>query len=973
MHEVHNVAQQSQKGRCTNDTWDPVFTSSVDQVVDDGACPGDAARSVAGGDDEALGGANDLSETCQLPHILVVPDLLENHSRIEAFISQADQVCCSSSETPAGSSRSSPITSDPSTVTETDTTRSDEITSSSTLFPDGAASVSSDSPSGSGVPLSGIGAPSSFGLLGNHQPGGPKHGVAMLSVVSLNLAGAAVLASSNMVGVRAFVTGVNTLITNHRATCVALQDLYLVNSDTSWLYKTLRSEFAQIGYRFMLSSFTRQDQLDPKMKTRGRGVALVVPSSYLVQNSIEFDDSGYWISCLMKCGTATTVRVVSAYSPGHDTFTNRGIRIALNKILTGLVNRPEPVVVCSDSNSVIDERMDTMLGSYKNPKSALATHLIERCGLIDSFRLALPTSRLFSRVRQQLVSGKIHVSGSRIDHIMVSPSLLDGRALSCRIDGQFNVLQSDHFAIVCSLDFAADGFERYERSLIDMPTAPAWSRYISDCQLADEQREREGDLYDEKKHPAYKLKGEMEKQNSDWQKLITEMDIIHSECLGTPTRSTRSRLDVVGEKIMSLIAGAGTAAKLKPTPKKLGRDMEVDWGLEDEDEEESARRKEPPEVKTSFEEVHDVRRSIQSGMLKLKRILTNLDRLGAVLHTMGPDSSVDTELEPLPPPPLHRSFEYTDRFDPPSDNSVLVFGSNTEGRHGKGAALLARSRYGAQQGIATGRTGMSYAVMCKDLSLGTRSVDLLVIKKQFDALWEYIHCHPNVVFYMAPIACVNGGYTVNEVAACLPYGQIPRNLVLNSQFLEFISANRNSQDLEIGPDPLPPRAQLQQQITGLIALYSTKKEEICSLVSGLKETVATCREASESSHCASRKGQSYTDSILLPWVKKLEEYTELIDGDKIPDLHPVGHSDVKTCLFQFQAEEKLAATDLSTDHPDSGTHLVFNWLLTLSLPVFRICFIFFLLIPMMKWCFQTYFDDQVNPLMLIPPSILPMF
>ena len=76
-------------------------------------------------------------------------------------------------------------------------------------------------------------------------------------------------------------------------------------------------------------------------------------------------------------------------------------------------------------------------------------------------------------------------------------------------------------------------------------------------------------------------------------------------------------------------------------------------------------------------------------------------------------------------------------------------------------------------------------------------------------------------------------------------------------------------------------------------------------------------------------------------MKKLEEYTELIDGDKIPDLHPVGHSDVKTCLFQFQAEEKLAATDLSTDHPDSGTHLVFNWLLTLTHPVVRLCFLSF--------------------------------
>ena len=929
LHEIHNVALEThrtcgkvaQEAHHTSGIVDSAVLSSVDQAVDGGACPGEAARSVAGGDREGMMGSIDRTEAAQIPHILVVPELLERHSHIEAFITQSDQVWCSSAEAPDNSCRPSPSTSDSCAVTEADATGSGGLSASITPDQGETATASCEIISESGDPFSATGAPSSFGLLGNHHSSEPNDGTAMLNVVSLNLAGAALLSSSNMVGVKAFVTGVNTLITNHKATCVALQDLYIANNDASWLYKTLRSEFAQIGYRFMLSSFSRHEQLDPKMKTRGRGVALVLPNSYLVQNSIELDDSGYWISCLMKCGAATTVRVVSAYSPGNDTFTNRGIRIQLNKVLTGLVERPEPIVVCSDSNSVIDEKMDTMAGSYKNPKSALVTHLVEKCGLIDSFRLALPKSRLYSRVRQQLVSGKIHVSGSRIDHIMVSPRLLEGRALDCRIDGQFSVLQSDHFAIVCSLDFGADGFEQYRRNPIDMPTAPAWSRYINSCLSADEQREREGVLYDEKKHPSFKLMGEMDKQSSDWNKLISELDIIHSECLGTPTRSTRSKLDVIGEKIMSLIAGAGTAAKLQPSPKHLGRKMEVDEGLEDE--EESTHQSKPAQVKESFEAVHEVRREIQSVMLKMKRILTNLDRLGTVLHTMGPDSSVDAIPEPLPPPPSNRSFEYSNQFGPPSDDSVLVFGSNTEGRHGKGAALLARSHYGAQLGVSTGRTGMSYAVMCKDLSLGTRSVDLLVIKKQFDDLWEYMHSNPQLDFYMAPIACANGGYTVDEVAACLPYGPIPRNLILNCQFMEFITNNRQERDLETGPAPPPPRAQLQRQIQELIALYSSKKKTLKTHISGLQEIVSTCREASESSQCASRKGQSYTDSILLPWVKTLEEYTKLVDGYDIPDLHPLGHSDVKTCLFQFQAEEKLASAGQEADPLESGTPLTF--------------------------------------------------
>ena len=116
---------------------------------------------------------------------------------------------------------------------------------------------------------------------------------------------------------------------------------------------------------------------------------------------------------------------------------------------------------------------------------------------------------------------------------------------------------------------------------------------------------------------------------------------------------------------------------------------------------------------------------------------------------------------------------------------------------------------------------------------------------------------------------------------------------------------------------------MQRQIQELIALYSSKKKTLRTHIVGLQKIVSTCREASESSHCASRKGQSYTDSILLPWVKTLEEYTKLVDGYDIPDLHPLGHSDVKTCLFQFQAEEKLTAAGQEADPLESGTHLTF--------------------------------------------------
>ena len=53
---------------------------------------------------------------------------------------------------------------------------------------------------------------------------------------------------------------------------------------------------------------------------------------------------------------------------------------------------------------------------------------------------------------------------------------------------------------------------------------------------------------------------------------------------------------------------------------------------------------------------------------------------------------------------------------------IFVFGSNTEGRHGAGAALYARQHHGAIYGQARGLQGNSYAIVTKDLSLDRKSV-----------------------------------------------------------------------------------------------------------------------------------------------------------------------------------------------------------------------------------------------------------
>ena len=66
-----------------------------------------------------------------------------------------------------------------------------------------------------------------------------------------------------------------------------------------------------------------------------------------------------------------------------------------------------------------------------------------------------------------------------------------------------------------------------------------------------------------------------------------------------------------------------------------------------------------------------------------------------------------------------------------TENDIFVFGSNTQGRHSKGAAKDALMHHDAKYGQAKGRQGFSYAIVTKDLTKDVHpSVSLESIKEQ---------------------------------------------------------------------------------------------------------------------------------------------------------------------------------------------------------------------------------------------------
>lgn len=93
---------------------------------------------------------------------------------------------------------------------------------------------------------------------------------------------------------------------------------------------------------------------------------------------------------------------------------------------------------------------------------------------------------------------------------------------------------------------------------------------------------------------------------------------------------------------------------------------------------------------------------------------------------------------------------------------IFVFGSNLAGRHGKGAALCARNKHGAEYGVGVGRTGNAYAIPTKDERIRTLPLEsIAVYVKQF---LDYAKAHPELEFQVTKIGCGLAGYQERDIA-----------------------------------------------------------------------------------------------------------------------------------------------------------------------------------------------------------------
>lgn len=118
-------------------------------------------------------------------------------------------------------------------------------------------------------------------------------------------------------------------------------------------------------------------------------------------------------------------------------------------------------------------------------------------------------------------------------------------------------------------------------------------------------------------------------------------------------------------------------------------------------------------------------------------------------------------------------------------NEIFVFGSNTQGRHGAGAAKTALELFGAKYGVAKGLQGRSYGLITTDLT----TPELYPLELIEENILEFIgvaNSYPHLTFYMTKVGTALAGYTVSVIAnvfkKCHKQLPFPVNVILPKEF-----------------------------------------------------------------------------------------------------------------------------------------------------------------------------------------------
>lgn len=140
----------------------------------------------------------------------------------------------------------------------------------------------------------------------------------------------------------------------------------------------------------------------------------------------------------------------------------------------------------------------------------------------------------------------------------------------------------------------------------------------------------------------------------------------------------------------------------------------------------------------------------------------------------------------------YSSVNYYEGNITPDANTIFVFGSNPEGRHGAGAAKIAKEQFGAVYGQGEGLHGNSYALPTKDLRIrkdnGLKSISETQIIKNIKKLYGVAKQNPNKQFKVAyrntDKTSLNGYTGLEMINMFIKAGQIPSNIIFSKEWID---------------------------------------------------------------------------------------------------------------------------------------------------------------------------------------------
>lgn len=118
----------------------------------------------------------------------------------------------------------------------------------------------------------------------------------------------------------------------------------------------------------------------------------------------------------------------------------------------------------------------------------------------------------------------------------------------------------------------------------------------------------------------------------------------------------------------------------------------------------------------------------------------------------------------------------------PPDGAIFVFGSNLSGLHYGGAAAAAHETYGAQWGIAVGRTGRCYAIPTVERHV-RGALPMVVIRGAVEVFLHHAATHPEDQFFVTRVGCGLAGYKDADIAPL--FRDAPLNCSLPDPWREF--------------------------------------------------------------------------------------------------------------------------------------------------------------------------------------------